>query len=345
LDLPLATVELRPPSPLPFTRVSARKRSIFYNQFARMLDAGLAPVRCLQTLGTQQISRRLSRAALDMAAHIQDGGALASALARHPNLFPANEVRIIEATERTGKVAEALLRLARSLDVVTRFWRKLATRFIYPVFLVIAADVFVPLLLAALFDLFGGPWKVLEVKATKYATLVGLYLVLLTAWRSLSAVSVIRAVLHGVLLGVPVFGKLARRLAMARFAEAFECLYAAGVPTPEAMARSATACGNAAIARRILRTVPMVQGGSPITEALTASGATSPLLLSMVAVGEESGKLEDSLRKVAEYEREDAEVAIERLAKILPYLVMLLVIFFLAYLVMQAWTGLLRIYQ
>jgi type IV pilus assembly protein PilC len=332
-------------SPLPFRRVSGRKRSLFYTQFARMLDAGLAPVRCLETLGGQRMSWRLSRAALDMSAHIQGGGSLASALARHPTIFPPNEIRMIEAAERTGGVAETMLRLSDSLDAMTRFWRKLVTGFIYPAILLLGAYVLVPLVLAILFDLFGGPWALLWTKAQELAVLFGIYLAALTAWRSLMLIGPFRLTVHRLLLLLPVFGKLARRLATARFADTLECMYAAGVPTPEAMARSAVACGNAVVGRSILRAVPSVEAGGSLTQALRTSRAIPPLLLNMVAVGEEAGKLEESLHKVAEYERDDAEATIERLAKIIPHILALLVILWLATLVFQAWSEMIDAYH
>jgi type IV pilus assembly protein PilC len=338
-------VVIPPRSPLPFTGVSGRKRSLFYTQLARMLDAGIAPVRSLQTLGQQGISMRLSRAALDVAAHIQDGGTLAGGLARHPNYFPANEIRMIEASERTGKMAETMLRIARSLELLTRFSRKLTTGMIYPAFLLLATYIFVPLLMAILFDVGGGPAKLLLAKGERLAVGFGVCLAVLTVWRSLTSLSPVRIVLYRLLLWVPVFGTLSRRLAMARFADALECLYAAGVPTPEALARSAAACGNAALAARLLTAVPLVQQGSRITDALQASGAVPLMLLNMVEVGEESGKLDESLHKVAEYQREDAEVTIDRLSKMLPYLVVLVVIGYLAFLVLHAWGGMLKLYQ
>ncbi|MBL7224180.1 MAG: type II secretion system F family protein, partial [Candidatus Brocadiae bacterium] len=198
-------------------------------------------------------------------------------------------------------------------------------------------------LLAALFDLGGGPARMLMRKMAEVGLLWVACLGVMTIWRSFAALSAMRSVLHAVLLWVPVFGKLSRRLATARFADTLECLYAAGVPTPEALSRSAAACGNAAIGRRILDSVWLVREGGTITSALQASRALPSLLLNMVATGEEAGKLEESLHKVAEYEREDAGVVIERLAKVLPTIIVLAVIGLLAYMVLSAWGVVLRI--
>ena len=336
-------VELQQPSPLPFTRVSGRKRSLFYIQFARQLEAGVAPVRCLQTLGGHRgFSGRLARAALDMAAHIQGGGSLASAFARHPSYFPATEVRMLEAAERSGKIAETMLRIAAFLDVLTRFWRKFVTGLFYPCFLVLAAACGVPLLMAILFDAFGGPVRLLTLQAISLAVLFGLVLAALTVWRSFASLSGPRVLIHSLLLAIPWFGGMVRRLAVSRFTDMLECLYSAGVPTVEAVTRGAEACGNAAIARRLVRAAPRIQEGSTITGALAASGVLPAICLNMIEVGEDSGKLQETLAKVAADQRHDAEVTIERMAKILPFAIYLLIVLAMAILIVSIAMGVIR---
>jgi len=323
-------------SPLPFTGVSKRKRAIFYTQLARMLHAGIGPVRCLTTLAEQGGSRRLARAARDMVAHIQSGGTLAEALAQHPNIFPPNEVRMVEASEHAGAAPETMLRMARFLDTMAAFWRKVATGLMYPCVCLAVALGALPLLLAY-FGHFGGVANVLRIQATVVAVGVGSVLLLVIGWRSLGARSRPRVFLHRLLLSLPVYGKLARKLALARFADTFECLYSAGVQATEAMARAAMACGNESIGQQILQVVPLVQEGVPLSAALAQSRAIPVTGLNMFEVGVKVGKLDESLRKFAEYQQTDAEVAIERLARILPTIAIFAMIAVLAYTVLRAW--------
>ena len=325
-----------PRSPLPFTGVSKRKRSIFYTQLARMLRAGISPVKSLTTLAGQGGSWRLSRAAGLMAAHIQDGGSLGSAFARHPNLFPPHEIRMIEAAELGGDAPDAMLRLARFLDQLVSAQRTLITGFIYPVLCLFL--VFFVLPNVAWFivpDVFPRVWPY-QILAVVAAAVGGF--VLAVVWRSMNQVSGIRLAVHGVLNCVPVVGAVVRKMAWTRFAHTLECLYSAGALVHEAIAVAARSCGNAVIASRILRVVPMVQAGGSVTEALTASGALPSLGIDMIAIGEHSGKLSEALLKFAEYQEDDVSTAIQRLSVVLVVLVILGYITLMAVLIIMVWT-------
>lgn len=332
----IPVVRMRRRSVLPFTGVSKRKRAAFYTQLARFLAAGIGPVRALSTLAGQAGSWRLSRAARDMAGAVQGGATLAEAFARHPNLFPETEVRMLEAGEQTGDQDAVMLRLAQLLDHVANSARQVATGLIYPVGCLVLAFLVLPLFLAY-FGFFGGVGAVLRVQGLALAALAAGALVAVVGWRSLSAQSSLRVVLHGALLRLPLLGRLFRRLAMARFAQSFQCLYAAGVRVPEAMARAALACGNAALGRRILRAVPLVRDGMGVSAALAEVRGVPPMGLNFIASGEEAGKLEESLGTFAQYEQEDADVAVARLVRMLPTAAVFLVIAILAYVVVQAW--------
>jgi len=329
-------VPMQRPSPLPFTGVSRKRRSFFYTQLARLLNAGIGPVRAFGILAEQRGSWRLARAARDMAAQVQSGATLAQAFARHPNAFPENEVRMIEASEQAGAAPDTMLRIARSIEKLRTFWLRFNTGLIIPAITLFVALIVLPIFIA-IFT--GDPVKVMIRQSAGLAALVGGALVVLTVWRSLASFSAPRVVIHGVLLGVPVFGGVARRMAMARFAEMFQCLYAAGVRVPEAMARAAMACGNAAIGRRLLRCVPLVREGVPLSAALAQSGSVPLIGLNMVEVGETAGKLDESLAKFAEYQQEEAETTVDRIAKVGPMVVYLLVVAVMVILIFQAMAG------
>jgi len=319
------TVTIPQRSPLPFTGVSKRRRSIFYTQLARMLNAGIAPVRALSTLAGQGGSMRLSRAAGAMSAHIQSGGNLASAFAGHPNLFPANEVRMIEAAEVAGKPGETMLRISRFLDLLANEQTRLITKMLYPALCLFVVFVVLPNALA-FFDVIPPVW---HYYAVGLPGLVVAGLAGVTLWRSLTAASGLRLVVHSVLNLVPVIGKILRRIAWARFATTFECLYSAGVMSPEALSLAAGACGNAAVGESLQRAVPLVREGSPIAGALASTRALPQLAIHMIEVGEQSGKMEEALHKFAEYQEQDATTAIQRLSTVL------FIVIFLGYILLM----------
>jgi len=321
-------------SRLPFMGVSLRKRSAFYTQLARTLNAGIGPVRALGILAGQRGSVRLARAAAAMAADTQAGRRLSEAFARHPNLFPPNELRMIEGAGFAGREPETMLRIAQLLDRIAYAKGRVLAGLVYPGFCLIAAFAGLPLLVAFFT---GSVEAVLRGQAVVAATVLAAWLAVAVVFRSVSDSSALKGVVHATALHVPLFGKLLRRLALARFAETFRCLYEAGVMVPEAMERAAAACGNSHIGGRIARTVPSVRQGTSVTEALGRSGVIPVIGLNLIEIGEHAGALDSSLQKFAEYQHDDLELGIERLARILPTAAIFLMILILAYTVIRAW--------
>lgn len=321
-------------SRLPFMGVSLRKRSAFYTQLARTLNAGIGPVRALGILAGQRGSFRLARAAAAMAADTQAGRRLSEAFARHPNIFPLNEVRMIEGGGFAGREPETMLRIAQLLDRIAYAKGRVLAGLVYPGFCLLAAFAGLPLLVAFFM---GKVEALLRVQAITAATVLVIWFALALAFRSAADSSALKGIVHATALHVPLFGKLLRRLALARFAETFRCLYEAGVMVPEAMERAAVACGNTHIGGRIARTVPSVRQGTSVTEALARSGVIPVIGLNLIEIGEHAGALDSSLQKFAEYQHDDLEVGIERLSRILPAAAIFLMIVILAYTVIKAW--------
>jgi len=336
------TAALPSPSPFPFMGVSKRKRAVFYTQLARMLRAGIGPVRSLTTLAGQGGSWRLSRAAGDMAAQAQAGASLAEAFARHPNVFPPNEVRMIEASTHAGAAPETMLRIAGILERFAKAWSRVILGLLYPCICLLVAFVGLPLIVAYFTGAFGGVGHLLRGYIGGAVVVFAGGFLLVTGLRTLSSRSGIRVGLDRVLLAIPIYGKLARRLALNRFADTFQCLYAAGLMVPEAMAHAALACGNGFIGTRIANVAPQVQDGIPLAVALAQTRVVPRVGLNLIEVGESSGELDATLLKFAEYQQDDLDIGLARMAKVLPMLALFLMIGILAYAVLAAWGAYVR---
>ena len=321
---------------LPFTGLRRKTRRFFYMELGQMLDAGIPTLRSLKTLSEKHYSKRLSRALADCTQHIQDGGTLASGLKQHPLLFPSLEVRLIEVAEYAGSLPAALTRIAEFLERVMAFWRQLFNGLIYPAFLLIVAFIVIPLFQAFFLGRFD---EVLWITLWRLARFAGWVLILVIGWKALKHLDGMRYIIHSLVLQIPIFGRLARRVAHARFANIFECLYSIGVPVPEALTRAALACGNERVAQRILKAIPIVKDGGSIREGLFASMEFNPIALSIVEVGEMSGKLDASLRKYAEHENQEAAYTLDSMAKIVPTMIYLMVMLYLAIMILQGFSA------
>ncbi len=313
---------------LPFGGLSRRKRSFFYTQMAQMLDAGMTPLRGLSLLSNQPLPRRLKNALPDMADHIEVGGTISSAMERHPDLFPAMEIRMIQAAEYAGAVPGTLNRLSGFLFWMSNTINRIFAQMAYPAVLLFVAFVFLPLFTATFIGGLEDAVRQIGINAVSMAVI--LYLIFIV-WRILTGVPWFRYAIHAIVLRIPVIGRAVRQIARARFLHTLECLYTAGVPTPEAVSIAAEACGNEPVSRRILHFVPTIQDGNPITDALSASRMFDPIGLGVLEVGEQSGKFDESLHRCAEYESRKAEDILTILARILPVLVYLIVAAFIVF--------------
>lgn len=334
---PAMPVEIKARSPLPFTGVSRRSRAAFYLQLARMLSAGLGPPRALRLLAGQGASRRLRRAARVMADHTAAGGALVEAFAAHPNLFPPNEVRMIEASARAGRLPDVLQRLAASLERVASTRAKIATGMIYPGFCLFIGLVALPLVVAYLTAPRETFLRIAGIYAVAFAGGACGLTALFVLYRLVADRTGLRPALDFLALRLPLFGKINRKAALGRFADALQCLYASGVLLPEALERAALACGNAFISSRLAGVAGMVRDGVPLSQALRHSGVVPAIGLDLVETGEQAGELASTLERFRDYQQEEFTIGLDRLGRILPLLAMMVMIVVLAAAVLKAW--------
>lgn len=320
----------RLPFSFPFTGVSSKHRIVFYTQLEQMLDAGIPPARSLRTISQYLKPRKLRRAVAYMASHIENGGSLTTAFDGYPDIFPPLERRIINAAESGGFSSQAISGLARfqtdMRQLLTQFWMQL----IYPGLIIFTAIVVCPLLKAIFL---GGVENLLVRLAWNAAQAFGIIVALLLAFRILNSLTPTRIILHRISLNFPFIGKLFRRFAKVRFAKTLASLYAAGLPVREAFRDAALASGNETIARRLLRSMPILNEGGTLSEAISRSGYFDAIALGMIATGEETGKLDSLLNKYANHEEQEAITQLKVVSRAIPMLVYYGVLFYVAYII------------
>jgi len=314
-----------------FSKISRRQRIMLYTQLAQVLEAGIAPIQGLK-LVAEQTSRKIKRVVGEMALHVQDGGSLSSAFKQHPNVFPKLEAQLIEASERIGNTHIILSQLANYHEKMLKYKRQFVSAMIYPAFLLITALFLIPLFQSV----FLGGTEVLLMRTGGYLLYsAGGGVVVVLIYRALKYFSLSRLVMQWWALRIPWIGKLLRRLARLRFVMNFGCLYAAGVSVPKAYAYASKVCGNEVVSRRILKGLPILKEGGKITEALSRTRQFTPIELGMVDVGEQTGKIDETLQKMAAYEEIETDAAMDRVSKRIPFLVYLGVMGYIVYFIVS----------
>lgn len=323
-----------------FRRVSEQALTVFSRQFATMINAGLAMVRCLDILGEQTEDRKLREALVIVRKDIEGGQSLSGAMGKHPDIFSMLYVSMVKAGELGGVLDEVLERLAGFLERDYNLKKKVKSAMTYPmVILVMAIGIvffLVTWILPTFVDLFEGmnvalplPTKIL-IAITKGAKnpliMSAVFIVVIGAAVALSQyvkTAVGRKHYDQLKLSVPVFGLLNKKVAISRFCRTLGTLLSSGVPIMQALEIVGKASGNEVVAETVSKVRDSIREGESIAGPLGDSGMFPPMVTQMVAVGEETGNLDAMLSKIADFYDSEVEYLLASLTSMLEPLLIL----------------------
>ena len=315
-------------------KVKSKILMIFTRQLATLIDSGLPLLRSLNVLAKQERDKVLKNTIDKLADSVQSGSTFSDALALHPKIFNDLYVNMIKAGEVGGVLELVLTRLSEFQEKASKIKNKVLSAMVYPVIVMTMAVgimcfllVFiVPRFEAIFHDLLGD--KPLP-PVTRFVLGISGFmqhhgLVLLAA---IVAIVVIynfigrthkgRLVIDIFKLRMPLFGNLNRKTAISRFARTLGTLVTSGVPILQALNITRETAGNAAIARAIARVHDSVKEGESIVQPLEASKAFPAMVVSMIDVGEETGKLPEMLLKIADVYDDEVDNAVAALTSML----------------------------
>lgn len=314
-------------------RVSRKDLAVFSRQFATMLNSGLPILRCLSILAEQSDSSRLRDVLLEVREKVEKGDALSEALARHDE-FPPIMVSMVRAGEVGGFLDETMLQIAEATESEVRLRGKIKAALTYPVavgviavLITIGMLIFIVPVFATLFSEFGGelplPTRILVMASDTISNPLFFVPVLaviggLVIWYRRSRNSPgVRRVVDPLKFRIPVFGRLFRTIALARFTRNFATLLKAGVPILTTLDIVGDTSGNVVIADAVSDIKESVRQGTGISRPLTRHPVFPDMIVQMIAVGEDSGALDQMLEKVADFYDQEAEATTEQLMALL----------------------------
>ncbi len=323
-----------------FHRVKSRHIMTFTRQLATLIDAGLPIIRSLMIL-QEQVESIIFREKINaIAKDIEGGSSLSEAMARHPKIFDNLYVNMVRAGEIGGVLEAVLNKIAEFLEKRAALISKVKSAMMYPVVVGGLAILIVTFIL----------WKIVpkfvDIFAQMGAELPWLTqqlvwasnLILHETWKIAVAVFLLwfiytkiegtregKHVFDRIKLKLPVFGLLLRKVAIVRFAGTLATLVQSGVPILQALDIVRDTSGNEVIARAMDKVYNSVKDGESIHEPLRESQVFPPLVVHMVAVGEETGAIDAMLNKVAEAYERDVNDTVNALTSILePILIVFL---------------------
>jgi general secretion pathway protein F len=313
-------------------RISAEDLAIATRQLAVLVHAGVPLVEALTALVEQVDKEKLKRILGDVKQRVNEGASLADALAAHPRVFGELFVNMIRAGEHSGALEIVLVRLADFTETQARLRSKIMGTMAYPAAMMIIGSIVLGVLFTVVIPrvtkIFEDtkatlPWMTrFLIGFTGFITQFWWVLLALVAagiwaflrWRRTPAG---RARWHRFVLTVPIFGRLARIIAIGRFARTLSTLLKSGVPLLVAMDIVKNVVGNVRLAEVIDQARDAIREGESIAAPLKRSGEFPPLVHHMVAIGERTGALEEMLANVASAYEDQVETTVSALTSLL----------------------------
>lgn len=293
-------------------RIRAKELSIFFRELYTMINAGVSLYRALELQSQTTVSPRLKRILREISTRIQGGEKFSAQLEKHPVVFSKLIVGLIRAGEATGGLDTMCQRAADYLEKEFHLQETVKRETFYPKILALAI-IFIPTV-PTLFLQGPGVWfnEILKYVAMAAPIVIGGG-VLWCGYKQYLQTLKGKFNIDGAKLRVPLFGKVIQRLSLAKFCRALAALYSAGVGYIQALPMAADACGNEAIADALRSATHHVEAGGKLSEVLSRSRNFHPMVIQMIVTGEETGSLDASLSKVADFLEREAETAIHQM--------------------------------
>ena len=301
-------------------KVTSMDVQLFSRQIYTLLKSGVPIMRGLAGLQESAISTSFARIIKDLRESLDAGRELSIAMGRHPTVFTPFYLSMVKVGEMTGRLEEVFLRLFDHLEFDRDMRDRVKTALRYPTFVVIAmalamvvVNVFVIPKFAAVFKSFGAELPLMtrvllatsEFTVAWWPTLLGATVAAVFAFRRWSRSPTGRLKWDRYKLRLPVAGKIIHKATMARFARSFALSMRSGVPIVQALTVVSQTADNAYLSWRIEQMRDGVERGESILRTSTAANVFTPIVLQMIAVGEETGSLDDLMDEIAQmYERE-----------------------------------------
>ncbi|MGE5142070.1 MAG: type II secretion system F family protein [Acidobacteriota bacterium] len=312
--------------------VKTRDVVVFTRQFATMINAGLPLVQALDILAQQTENKTLAGVTRQVVYDVESGQTLADALRKHPKAFSDLYVNMVAAGEAGGILDTILVRLAQFLEKNDAIIRKVKGAMVYPAVIMTVAVVAVAVLLIFVIPTFQNMFASVNLDLPLPTRIViGMSNVLKSYWWAIIGVIGItvfaiaryyktapgRLQIDGLMLRFPVLGDLLRKSAVSRFTRTLGTLISSGVSILDGLEITARTAGNMVIHNAVMESRQSIAGGDTISAPLQRSKVFPPMVISMIAVGEQTGGLDEMLSKIADFYDEEVDAAVGTLLSLM----------------------------
>jgi len=319
-------------------RVTTREIVVFTRQFATMVDAGLPIVQSLDILAKQSENPAQKKVLLGVKETVENGGTLADGMAKFPRVFDELYIHLVIAGERGGILDTILERLSIHLEKSLKLKREVKAAMIYPSVVILAAIIVTSVLMIFVIPTFKDMFadfgatlplptiivmNISDFFASYWYLIFGGLISSLLLFLNFSKTARGKRTIHPLILKLPVFGKLFKKVAVARFTRTLGTMISSGVPILDALTICAKTAGNTVVEDDITRAKTAISEGKSLTEPLTESKVFPTMVVQMIGVGEATGALDSMLQKIADFYEDEVNTAVSGLKQLIEPLMIL----------------------
>ncbi|HEX2196938.1 MAG TPA: type II secretion system F family protein [Actinomycetota bacterium] len=314
-------------------RVGLKDLAVFSRQFSTMINSGLSLLRTLNILAEQTENPLLAKTIGSLRDDVERGSSLSASMSKHPKVFSNLYVAMVRAGETGGQLDTVLSRVADNFEADYKLRQKVKSAMTYPVVVAGIAVILLTVMLlfivptfAGMFTSLGGelplPTKILMTLSEQARFLVPLAIVLAIVGRiaykkGRAASSDFKLRTDRLKLKIPIFGQLFQKVAVSRFTRTLGLLLRAGVPVLQALDIVAESTGNEVLARAAASVKESVRSGESMSSPLAKQDVFPPMVVQMIAVGEDTGALDAMLDKISDFYDQEVESTTEALTSLI----------------------------
>jgi type IV pilus assembly protein PilC len=305
-------------------KVATKDVAIFFRQFSVMIDAGLPLVQCLEILAANQENPAFQKALIGVRQTVEGGATLSNAMRGYPKIFDDLTTNMIEAGETGGILDVILQRLSIYVEKAVKLRSAVKSALIYPVSVISIAVLIVGALLKFVVPIFASLFAGLGVDLPMSTRIVmnlsglvnnfwwvfiGLLVAFVIGVKQIRKHPRGRYLWDNMMLHLPVFGMVLRKIAVARFTRTLGTLITSGVPILEGLSITARTSGNAVLEQALMKVRKAIEEGRTIVDPLKECGVFPNMVTQMIGVGEATGAMDAMLQKIADFYEDEVDAA------------------------------------
>ena len=312
----------------------------FTRLFATMIDAGLPLIQCLDILANQQPNKIFAGVLKDIKSNVEQGATFSEALKRHPKVFDDLFTNLVHAGEVGGILDSIMARLSVYLEKRQKLTRQVRGAMVYPSVVIVIAMAVMAVLLTFVIPAFEGMFKEFGGGKAELPVLTRFLIAISNGFVSYLPFFIAGVIgfvvtvtyvnrqprgkrfFHQMYMKLPIMGPVLRKIAVARFTRTLGTLLSSGVPILDALEICARTSGNVIIEAGIMNVRQAISEGKNMAEPLAATGVFPDMVVQMIAVGEQTGALDQMLNKIADFYEEETDVAVAALTSALEPIMM-----------------------